>query len=68
MSILNNIGFSLMIIILGGYYGLVPLFGFDVWIRNKGWVQMDVKQSLFNISIALIIFFYIKYLKKDETN
>jgi hypothetical protein len=44
MLILKNFGFSLMIIILGGYYGLVPLFGFDVWTRDKGWVQMDGKQ------------------------
>jgi hypothetical protein len=64
MSSLNKIGLYLVIFFLVGYYGIYPLFGFEVWIRNEGWVQINIKQSLFNICIGLVVFLYVRYFKK----
>ena len=65
MSLINKGGFYIMAILLGGYYGIFPLLGIKVWVKYKGWIHMDIKQSLFNIIISLLIIYYIKHKEKQ---
>ena len=64
MSTMNRGGFYLIVFIIGGYYGILPLIGMDVWIRNEGWVILDTKQAFSNIAISILILFFIKTRKK----
>lgn len=52
------------LLILGIYYGLVPLFGFEVWIRNSGWKEINFTSSFINIIISIIGLFFV--IKKDK--
>ena len=60
MATINKGGFYLIILILGGYYGVLPLIGVNVWVRNDGWAQIDIGQSVFNIVVSLVMIIYIK--------
>jgi len=62
----NKVGLYFVVIILGGYYGILPLFDIKVWERFDGWVLMSKEQALFNISISLIILFYLKGKKERK--
>jgi ssDNA-binding Zn-finger/Zn-ribbon topoisomerase 1 len=54
------------VLILGLYYGLIPLFGIEVWIRNSGWKTLSITQSLLNILISSItLYITVKFIKKD---
>ena len=68
MATINKGGFYLIILILGGYYGVLPLIGVNVWVRNDGWVQIDIGQSVFNIIVSLVIIIYIKVKSKENKN
>ncbi len=64
MSTLNKGAFYLVSFIIGVYYGILPLFGLEVYIRNTGWIQMDFKQSMINTLIGISIFIYVNRYKK----
>ena len=65
MSLINKVGFYIVIFFLVFYYGILPLMGLEVWIRNKGWIHMEMKQSLFNIIVGLFIYIFIKRYNKN---
>lgn len=63
MLTLNQGALIIVLVFLIGYYGIVPLLNFDVYVRNSGWIKMESTQSLFNIIIGIVIWFVAKKLK-----
>ena len=41
---------------IASIYGLLGLFGIKVWIRNRGWVELSLSESLFYLFIGLIVY------------
>jgi cbb3-type cytochrome oxidase subunit 3 len=60
----------LTIAILIFYYGIIPLLGFEIWMRDKGWIEMAFGQAIFNIILGIIIIIFMETLKNkfDKAN
>ena len=54
----------IIIVLIGGYYGILPLLGIKVWDRFDGWNLFDKEQALLNIFIGLGMFIYTVYKNK----
>ncbi|MEN8194731.1 MAG: hypothetical protein ABFS12_18060 [Bacteroidota bacterium] len=72
MSALNKGALIIISFLLIVYYGIVPLLGYEVWMRkagDAGWITLDIKQSTFNIFIGVLIAFYLyKYGRQSQDN
>jgi len=72
MSALNKGALIIISFILIVYYGIVPLLGYEVWMRqagDAGLVKLDIRQSIFNITIGVLIVIYLlKYGRNTEEN
>ena len=51
----------IIIALIGGYYGVLPLLGIKVWDRFDGWTLFSTEQALVNIFIGLGMFIYTIY-------
>jgi len=54
----------IIIALIGGYYGIIPLLGIKVWDRFDGWTLFDKEQALLNVFIGLGMFIYTVYKNK----
>jgi len=45
--------------------GILGLLDIEVWIRNKGWITLSVKESVFYIIISILTFLFTKYFTKE---
>ena len=54
-----NIGLLFLSAILS-VYGLLGFFGIEVWVRNRGWVELSFTESVFDFAVGLIVFVYVK--------
>jgi len=51
MSSQNKGALYLVSFILGIYYGVIPLLGFEVWTRISGWTRMSNMRAFIHIII-----------------
>jgi len=54
----------IIIVLIGGYYGIIPLLGIKVWDRFEGWTIFSSEHALVNIFIGLGMFVYTVYKNK----
>ena len=58
--------FNIGLLLLGGIasiYGLLGFFGVEVWIRNRGWVELSFTESIFYFFVGLILLVYARGFK-----
>lgn len=46
------------------YLGLLPLLGFKVWSKYKGWVDVSNEKAIVSVIIGVILFYIYSIAKK----
>jgi len=65
MNNIFRVGFSLLGII-SLVYGVLGFSGIEVWMRNKGWVELSQTESIVYFSFGIIILLYLIFLHKRK--
>ena len=46
--------------------GILGLFDIEVWIRNRGWITLSLKESVIYLIISILTFLFTKYFIKED--